>query len=181
MSGRRPGLKKSLAVVFGVLGAAGLSFLAIGVILPGKWEAERSIHIGATAAEVFVRVDSLVMWDEWTIWGDVPSTLEGPGRGTGAVRVWDDPAYGSGRFTIVESLPGRSLRYRVIVEGGAMTILGSFVFAPDDEGTNVTWREEGDFGRNPLLGYVARTMDESQGDELERSLQRLRSLLEGGS
>jgi len=35
------------------------------------------------------------------------------------------------------------------------------------------WRERGDFGWNPLLGYVARTMDRTQGAQMEAALARL--------
>ncbi len=38
----------------------------------------------------------------------------------------------------------------------------------------VTWREEGDLGRNPLMGYVARNMPESQGAQMAEDLEKLR-------
>jgi hypothetical protein len=41
----------------------------------------------------------------------------------------------------------------------------------------VRWREEGDLGRNPLMGYWALSMDGAQSDELQKSLDRLALLL----
>lgn len=167
-----------LAGVFGILAAVGLLFLVIGLVLPGRWEAQRSVHIDAEPADVFTYVDSLALWDEWTVWSEVESELSGPGRGTGARRSWDDPRYGRGVFELTDSSPGTAVRYRVEVEEGALTVDGVLELAPEDGGTAVHWTERGDFGRNPLLGYVARTMGRSQGAELERSLERLKAILE---
>ena len=43
-------------------------------------------------------------------------------------------------------------------------------------GSRVTWREEGDLGRNPMMGYVARNMPKSQGVQLVEGLERLRQI-----
>lgn len=160
-----------------MVGLAGVGFLVVGLLLSKQWSAERSVRIQAPPETVFIHVDSLALWDEWTVWGDVESRFDGPGRGKGARRAWDDPRYGEGTFTVVESDPPSSLRYEVVVEGGALKIRGSLRLAPEDGGTRVTWREEGTFGRNPLLGYVARSMARSQAAEMERSLARLEDVV----
>jgi hypothetical protein len=48
--------------------------------------------------------------------------------------------------------------------------------SPEGPGTRIAWREEGDFGRNPLMGYWARFMERAQGTELEKALDRLDAL-----
>ena len=45
-------------------------------------------------------------------------------------------------------------------------------------GSVVTWTERADLGWNPLLGWTALTMDESQGRQLEESLARLKAVAE---
>jgi hypothetical protein len=45
-------------------------------------------------------------------------------------------------------------------------------------GTRIRWREQGDFGANPLMGYWARFMERAQGAELEKALDRLGSVAE---
>jgi hypothetical protein len=169
--------------VFGVLGLAGITFLGVGFLLAQPWTAEREIAIGAQPDQVFPYLDSLALWDEWTVWGDVASEFSGPGRGAGARRSWDDPQYGEGVFEIVESQAPRALRYEVLVEEGALRIHGRLVLEPDDSGrgTRLHWSEEGDFGRNPLLGWVAGSMGRSQSQELDRSLARLKTLIETGT
>lgn len=177
---RRSGLRKTLAAVFGAVAGAGLLFLAVGLLMSGQWRAERTVHIQADPETVFPYLDSLALWDEWTVWGDIESQLAGPTRGIGAMRSWDNDMYGKGTFTLEESSVEGGIHYRVELEGGSATIAGRFALTARDGGTAVTWVEEGDFGNNPLLGYVARSMGRSQGAELERSLERLKAILEGG-
>lgn len=174
-------IKRILALAFGLLGLGGMTFLAIGMALARPWTAERSIAIAAAPGAVFLYLDSLALWDAWTLWGDVPSEFTGPGRGTGAGRSWDNAQYGEGQFVIRQSHAPESLAYEVEVEGGKLTISGQLDLEILDGSTVLTWSEEGDFGRNPLLGYMVESMGDSQGQEMERSLGRLKELLERGS
>ena len=88
-----------------------------------------------------------------------------------------DPICAKTLSSILESVAGERVRYRVEVEGGSMITEGTIDLerlADGTEGTRVTWRETGDFGWNPILGYVARAMDRLQGREMEVGLERLR-------
>ncbi|MCY4646097.1 MAG: SRPBCC family protein [Gammaproteobacteria bacterium] len=156
-----------LAVVF-------ISLLLIGLILPGTWAVERSLEMPAVPEQVFAYVNDVSLWDAWTDWPEAAGERIGPSRGVGAGRSWDDPEFGDGVFTIVESVAGERVRYRVEVEDGAMITEGTIALDRLEDGTRVTWRETGDFGWNPILGYVARAMDRLQGREMELGLERLR-------
>jgi len=125
---------------------------------------------------VFPLVDAPGAWRRWTQWPDSGLVAEGPERGVGARLTWNDADLGDGSFEIVAVDPLRSVRYRVYVEGGSMHTDGTFLLEPEGAGTRVTWREEGDFGRNPLMGYWARLMSRAQGRELEKALVRLDEL-----
>lgn len=163
---------------FALVGAA---VLVVGALLPGTWETRRSIRIDGTADSVYAWIDAPARWTEWTVWNSVETTAEGPDRGEGAARRWDDDYVGDGRFVIAMSAPPDSLRYRVEVEGGQIRTWGLFRLEPANGGTRVTWSEAGDFGWNPLMGFAARSMDRIQGTELERGLRRLKALVETGS
>jgi len=86
---------------------------------------------------------------------------------------WNDNELGNGTFEIIEAAPPNRLRYRVEVQGGSMRTEGTFTLRPEGAGSRVTWREEGDFGWNPLMGYWALFMARAQGRELEKALGRL--------
>ena len=162
-----------LAKIFGVIGTVLVTLLLIGVVLPGTWAAEASIEIEADPTEVFPFLNDLGRWDRWTNWGDIDSELSDPSRNVGASRTWNDPNFGSGSVTIIESGSPTFVHYQVEIEGGAL-VNGSLTIESVEGKSRVTWREEGDFGRNPLMGYVARGMPESQRAQLADGLEKLR-------
>lgn len=158
-----------------------LLFLGVGWLLPGTWSAERSALLDVLPAEVYPWVDSPAGWRAWTTWPDSGLVADGPARGTGARLVWNDDELGRGSFEIVQTEADSVVRYRVLVQGGAMHTEGTLWLRPEGTGTRVSWREEGDFGANPLMGYWARFMERAQGTELEKALTRLGELAEGGA
>lgn len=161
-------------------GATALLILAlvIGLLLPGRWEVERSTLVAAPPAAVFAWLDGPRAWDEWAPLGDVESSFSGPERGAGATRSWDHPEFGDGRFAIVSTAPDREVRYHVEVQEGSLITDGTLRLAPEGAGTRVTWTEAGDFGPNPLMGYTALGMDRMQGNQMENALRRLAELAE---
>ena len=162
-----------LAKIFGLIAGLLLAFMAVGFLLPGTWSAEVSIELPDAPEAVFPLLVDLGRWDEWTQWGDVESTLSDPSFGPGALRSWDDDQYGSGSVTITVSRPAELVRYRVRIAEG-VEVIGELELEASTGGSLVTWRERGDFGRNPLMGYVARSMSDSQGRQLSESLGRLK-------
>ena len=161
-----------LSKVFGGIGTILVALMLIGFVLPGTWSAEASIQIEAAPTEVLPFLNDLSRWDAWTNWGELDSELSDPSRGVGASRSWDDPNLGSGSVTITSSGP-TFVRYEVAVEGGA-EVGGELRIEALGGASRVTWQEEGDFGRNPLMGYVARGMAKSQGAQLAEGLEKLR-------
>lgn len=167
------------AIVFGALAAVLIGIIVVGILLPSEWVVERTATVAAPAPEVFRHLDGARRWEAWTPSPETGFTYFGPDRGEGSGRRWDDPGYGEGEFVIVAAEPPSRLSYRVEVEGGAIRIHGELLLSPvPDGGTRVVWREEGDFGWNPLLGFLAGRMEELQGAQLDASLASLRRLVE---
>jgi len=169
-------MMKSFAKVFTVIGGLLVTFMTVGFLLPGTWSAEAAIEVPAEPEAVFPLLDDLGRWEEWTQWAEIESTLSDPPFGSGATRSWEDVQYGSGSVTIIESRPPELVRYQVGIGDGA-GVIGTLRLTASPNGSLVTWTEEGDFGRNPLMGYVARTMSESQGQQLVESLERLKDVV----
>ncbi|MDT8368074.1 MAG: SRPBCC family protein [Longimicrobiales bacterium] len=150
-------------------------FLAAGMLRSGEWTTARSRVIAASPEAIWPWISDLRRWDAWAPLGEVEGIFEAESSGVGAVRAWDDPAWGAGRVTIREVDPGRRLSYDVAVEGG-LTATGRLTLEPipDGGGTRVRWIEEGDFGWNPLLTWFAPGMEKRQGAQLALGLERLR-------
>ena len=189
----RPGV-----IVAGILALLAAVFLIVGILLPGTVEVTRTVEIDAPPETVFPLVNNLDAWTEWTPWGEVDSRREGPAEGPGARRVWDDPALGSGSLTLLDAQPSASpgaqrpaspdapapasvhygVRYLVEVEDAALRFEGTIVIEAGGPGSVVSWTERADLGWNPVLGWTALTLDESQGRQMDESLERLRQLAE---
>jgi uncharacterized protein YndB with AHSA1/START domain len=157
----------------GVLATATVGFLLIGFLLPSTWEAEAERTISAPASALFPLLDQARGWPAWTPSPETGLEFFGPDRGEGGGYLWDDPGYGKGRFTLTTVNPDSRIAYRVEVEGGSITIEGTLTLEPSGEGTRVLWRESGDFGWNPLLGYLAGRMATLQGEQLGFALENL--------
>lgn len=162
-----------LAKVFSGIAAILLTLMLIGLVLPGTWSAESSIQIEVAPTDLFPFLNDLSRWDTWTNWGEVESELSDPSLGVGASRSWDNPNMGSGSVTITGSEAPTFVRYEVEIEGGA-SVSGELRIEALGGASRVTWREEGDLGRNPLMGYVARGMSKSQEAQLAEGLEKLR-------
>lgn len=175
-----PTVARRGALAAGALALLAALFVGVGILLPGTVEVTRSVEIAAAPDDVFAFLDDLDAWTEWTPWGDVQSRLEGPPSGPGARRVWDDPRLGSGSLTIVGANPPHSVDYLVEVEGGSLRFEGRITVEARAGGSLVTWTERADLGWNPLLGWTALNMEESQGRQLQESLDRLRERIRTG-
>ena len=169
---------KIAGIVLGAFALLSAGFMIVGLALPGGWEAEREIQIAAPPEMVFPLLNSAARWEDWTPSPQSGAEFFGPSEGVGSGRSWDDPGYGQGEFVISASEPPREIRYEVQVEDGAIQIHGWIEVEAVAQGTRVHWREEGDFGWNPVLGYLAGRMSELQGGQLDASLGSLKELAE---
>lgn len=162
-----------IKAVISVLALLLLAFVGVGFLLSGEWQATRSTVVNASPAEVFDQLDSVEGWSRWSPMPFVGGEVSGPQRGAGARLAWDDPQWGQGVWTLTEAEAPSRIGYRVEVEEGAMLTLGRLELAPVEGGTRVEWTEQGDFGWNPLLAFMALGMDRMQGEEMEKSLAEL--------
>jgi hypothetical protein len=149
-----------------------MALVSIGYALGGSWSGEASWTVRAPAQVVYAMVESPRRWQEWTPFPEVAFAYQGPDGGKGSSRSWNDPSIGTGSFTVTEATPSTSVSYLVELEDGPSTT-GTFRFESIPEGTKVTWREEGDLGRNPLMGWAALSLRRKHDGELENRLRGL--------
>lgn len=166
------------AKIFGTLAVVLIFFLLLGIFLPGTWEAKADGFVEAPPARVFPFLARPNLWAEWNSMPEAGLLFFGPPQGAGAGLEWDDPQYGKGRFELLQSALAERIEYEVLIEGGALSILGTLTLRLEGTGTRVEWTEAGDFGWNPLLGYSARRMGSSQAQAMLASLEKLRALVE---
>jgi hypothetical protein len=169
------------SLILGGGGALLVLFLLVGWLLPQSWQAAASAHIPAPASAVYSLLDSPEGWRRWTPWPESGVERSGPDRGVGATLSWDDPELGAGSFAIVGGTEPARVEYAVRVDDGAMRTDGTLSLTPEAGGVRVDWREEGDLGWNPLMGYWALSLSRAQSEELAKGLDRLRAIVADAS
>lgn len=178
--GRRySGYMGILARIFGGVALLLLTLVGIGFLLPANWTAEATTTVGVGADSAYSAISRVGSWPAWMPWPESGARFSGPAAGPGASFQWDDPVYGSGSFEIRQATAGQRIAYRVSIEDGAIVVDGRIELEEAGGETRVRWTEEGDAGRNPLVGFAVLTQPERQSDQLAEALQRLRSHLEG--
>jgi hypothetical protein len=173
-----------LMLVFVVL------FTALGFVLPTTWHVERSMVIAAEPAEIHAQIESLKGWPEWTAWtrerdASLAWEFEGPEAGVGAVMKWqgDPKIMGDGVLTVTRSDPAEGLDYDMSMMGGSALARGGLRYERVEEGTRVTWTDDGDMGLGPVAGWLtllfSASVEEMVASDFTTGLENLKLRLEG--
>jgi hypothetical protein len=162
----------------------GLSILLIGFLLPSQWQVSRSIVINKPPQAIFGYVANFrIGWPQWSAFdGEDPTikyTYSGPSQGTGASRSWISEKMGNGSQTITSANPAKGITFELKMENSKFTIVGNIAFEPIGNGTKVTWTDKGDAGNNIFYKYMGTMMDKMMGDTFDRSLEKLKTRLDG--
>jgi len=166
-----------------VIGLVALVALVVGVafLLPATAHVERSTTVKASPEEVFAVVNDFTRFREWAAWSETDPkmtlSLSGPPTGAGARLAWSSEKLGSGTLEIVESTPFKEIVTRLDFSSSGQGS-GTISLAPVAGGTKVTWVFETELGANPVRRYLGLMMDAWVGADYERSLARLKSLVE---
>ncbi len=174
-------MKLALRIAIGLSVLVGVLLLG-GLLCPSGWDVQREIRTTAEPTVVFAKVADFREWDRWsprtrgTEW-DVETSSEGPHGAVGAERTWKGDRVGSGRMTATAVDSPREFAYELDV-GGMYSGAGVVSIESDGDTTVVRWRESGDVGYDLFSRYFMLAMDSIVGAELERGLERLRTVVE---
>lgn len=166
-------------IVLGGGAVLGVLFLVVGYMLPTDFEATAERVVDVSPEAVFRYLDSPEGWRDWTTWPESGLERSGPARGEGARLAWNDPELGTGSFTLTRVTAPERVEYSVEV-GGSMVTEGAVELTEESDGVRIAWRERGNLGRNPLMGWWALSMDRAQSDELVKGLERLETVAREG-
>jgi len=180
-------IAKWLLVVAGVLVAV---FLVGAALISPTYRVERSATINAPAAKIYPLIAAPNAWTGWTVWNrnepDMKIAFSGPASGQGAKWEWEgstSPGFSvsggnrsSMEFTAAE--PDKSIRYRLGFVEMNMYSTGALTLTPAGNATRISWTNEGDVGKNPLMRWFAPFMDSMMGPDFEGGLANLKALAE---
>ena len=165
-------------VLYGIGALIGL-LVIVGLALPRQTQVVAKTEVGAHPATVFALLNDLErvsLWDPLTDTDpNAKIVYSGPRRGVGAAMTWDGSIIGSGSQLIVDSRPFEHVAM-VINPGAAGESRSRFDVSGSDNGTEVTWTFETDYGYNLIGRYIALLIDDIVRQDHERSLARLKDL-----
>lgn len=171
-------IAKWIAVVVGLLVA--VFFIGAALITP-SYKVERNTVIKAPAPKVYALVSDPRAWVRWTVWNqrepDMKMAFSGAPSGQGAKWEWEGKD-GKGDMEFTAAEPGKSITYRLGFVEMNMVSTGSLTLSPQGDGTRVSWTNEGDMGKSPMMRWFAPFMDRMMGPDFEGGLANLKALAE---
>lgn len=172
-------MKQVFLIVLAALGGVVVLFVIGGLIMPNRWQVERSVLVHAPTERIHPLVDDLHAWSQWEEARDPTLRYEysGPERGLGATRTYHSQYAGTGSTTITESNPSRGVHFESKVNSEVTTAGGAITFDVEGAATRVTWRDE---GKLPLItgGYLRDSVEEGLKQHLDLNLAKLKDVAE---
>lgn len=169
-------------LVLAVAAVSGIIVL-IASTKPNEWTIQRQGTIPGVPAKVFPYMDDLHKFQEWSPWAkldpNVKLTYGGPASGTGANFSWEGSSkVGRGKMTITESRPNELVRCRLdFYKPMRCTNTQDFVLKPEGTQTVVTWIINGNAPFFFKLFLVFASADRMMGENLERGLANLKTVV----
>ena len=168
-----------IAVVVLIVAAVGTAFM-----LPDTSHVERSTTIAARPATVFAVINGYRQFNKWSPWADKdPNTkyqIEGPMTGVGAKQSWqsEDPNVGSGSQEIVESVPNRKLKTKLVFADFPSDNWAELSLTPEGESTRLLWTFDMNCNGSLMCRCFGVMMDSMLGPDYEHGLAKLKSFAE---
>jgi len=165
---------KKLILVLGVVVAA---VLGLVLIQNPKLHVERSAVIPGTPDVAYGLVANFKGWRQWSPWDnmdpDIVRTYSGAEAGEGAIYTWTSKSdeVGEGRMTITSAEDDKRIDIKLEFLAPFQDVNSTiFTFAPEGEGTKVTWLMEGDKNFVEKAMGLFMDMDKMIGDSFEKGL-----------
>ncbi len=161
-----------------------VAFLLYVVSRPDSFRVQREILISAAPEQVFVCIDDLHNWANWSPWEKLDPgmgrTFGGPQTGVGANYAWDgNKKAGAGKMEITRSEPGVRIDMNIhfLRPFDAHNFI-EFLFNEEGVGTRVTWSI---YGPSPFISKLMGifiNMDKMIGKDFEAGLISLKQVAE---
>jgi hypothetical protein len=179
-------MNKTLIKIGAVLALIAMIIFVIPFGLPGQYRVVRTVNIDAQPADIHPSVNTLKEWPKWSAWTtekypDMKITYSGPESGVGAIDEFEGESVGGhGRFEITKSHPQEGIEYKLDFDHGSMVSTGGIKYAPEGQGTKVTWTNEGELGINPISRWCNAfgLMDRMMGPDFETGFANLKKKVE---
>ena len=144
---------------------------------------QRSTTVQAPPRRLFEQVEDFHRWPAWSPWEGLDPAMQrtygGPAKGAGSTYAWSgNRKAGQGRMEITRSSPEDvevALDFLKPFKSSSVT---TFTFAPEGDGTRVTWTMAGPRTLAVKVMGIFTSMDKLVGKDFEKGLARLKAVAE---
>lgn len=162
--------------------------LIVGLVLPSSRHLSESVETNRKMTIVFDTINSLRRFKDWNplVLRDPAAKLElsGPNAGVGAKLAFssDVKQVGDGSWEIVESVPGKSVKYAIEDQRRGHDKFTEFKLTPTGRGAvkrnvEITQTYDVEYGWNLIGRYAGLYVSRHVGDDMKLGLARLSSML----
>ena len=148
---------------------------------------QRSTTVQAPPGRLFEQVEDFHRWPAWSPWEELDPGMQrtygGPAKGVGSTYAWSgNRKAGRGRMEITDvDDPTRVVVWLDFLKPFKSSSVTTFTFAPEGDGTRVTWTMAGPRTLGLKIMGIFTSMDKLVGPDFEKGLSRLKALAEQGT
>jgi hypothetical protein len=173
-------LTYALLLLLGLLGGV----IAVASLRPEAFRVSRSAIVGAPASAVFEEIADFRKWESWSPWAkldpNVKNSFDGSPGAVGSSFEWSgNSKVGAGKMTLLECVKEEMLRIRLNFERPMKAEnLVTFALSAAGESTKVTWSMSGKNNFIAKLFGLFMNVEKMCGNDFEKGLANLKTLLE---
>ena len=177
-------MKKTLAVIAGVVVVAVAGLLAYAATKPDTFRVQRSASINAPPEKVFPLINDFKSWSAWSPWETKdPGMKRSYGAttsGKGATYAWDgDSNVGAGNMEITDAPAPSKVRLNLnMTRPMEARNVVEFTLQRKGNATEVTWTMNGNVPFVAKVIHVVFDMDKMVGGEFDAGLAKLKAAAE---
>lgn len=161
-------------------------FLLIGLLLPSSRHLTEEVETNRRISIVYDTISSMRRFDDWNVLPlqdpQMRTELTGPETGVGSAFEYqsDQRKLGTGKWEIVEAVPGKSVTYRLENPQRGRNKTMTYTLQPtgrNNRNVKITSTYHVDYGYDILGRYQGLYVPRSVGDGMKMSLSRLSNML----
>lgn len=161
-------------------------FLVIGLLLPSSRHLQEEVETNRKMSIVYDTISSMRRFDDWNVLPlqdpQMRTGLTGPETGVGAAFEYqsNERKLGTGKWEIVDAVPGKSVTYRLENPQRGRNKTMTYTLQPtgrNNRNVKITSTYQVDYGWDILGRYQGLYVPRSVGDGMKMSLSRLSNML----
>jgi type II secretory pathway pseudopilin PulG len=161
-------------------------FLLVGLLLPSSRHLQEDVETNRRMSIVYDTINSMRRFDDWNVLPlqdpQMRTELTGPEKGVGAAFEYqsNERKLGTGKWEIVDAVPGKSVTYRLENPQRGQNKTMTYTLQPtgrNNRNVKITSTYHVDYGYDILGRYQGLYVPRSVGDAMKMSLSRLSNML----